>query len=113
MSLDHVERVVAANGAIEQICCVWEEHAKKLGLFVKLEQSKADDQHFLRVLKFYLMKHLHPSSIPDVIMKLKSFPLSRHGELHLYQSGGTCQHVIAFIPVSQVSDTFYFFGITA
>jgi hypothetical protein len=80
-----VEQVVAANGSLEQSCCVWEEHIKKLGLFVKLEQSKAGDQHFLRALKLHLMKHLHPSSMPDVIMQLKSFPLSLHGELHLYQ----------------------------
>lgn len=84
--MDNVQQVASANGSIEQTCCVWEEHIKKLGLFVKLEESKADDQHFLRALKFYLMKHLHPSSIPDVIMKLKCFPLSHHGELHLYQS---------------------------
>ncbi|KDR21131.1 hypothetical protein L798_04060 [Zootermopsis nevadensis] len=81
VSMDNVQQVASANGSIEQSCCVWEEHIKKLGLFVKLEESKADDQHFLRALKFYLMKHLHPSSIPDVIMKLKCFPLSHHGKL--------------------------------
>ncbi|XP_033611608.1 beta-alanine-activating enzyme isoform X4 [Cryptotermes secundus] len=81
VSLNHVERVVATNRCIEQSCCVWEPHIKKLGLFVKVEQNKRDDKQFLRALKFYLVKHLQPSSIPDVIMELKSFPLSCHGKL--------------------------------
>jgi acyl-coenzyme A synthetase/AMP-(fatty) acid ligase len=86
VSLDHVERFVAANRYIEQSCCVWEPHIKKLGLFVKVEENKRDDKQFLRALKLHLVKHLHPSSIPDVIVELKSFPLSCHGELHLYKS---------------------------
>lgn len=85
VSLNHVERVVATNRCIEQSCCVWEPHIKKLGLFVKVEQNKRDDKQFLRALKFYLVKHLQPPSIPDVIMELKSFPLSCHGELHMYK----------------------------
>lgn len=87
VSLAHVEQVATSNRYIEQSCCVWEAHIKKLGLFVKLEQNEGDDRNFLRPLKCHLLKHLQPSSIPDVILKLRSFPLSDHGELHLCDSG--------------------------
>ena len=84
VSLEHVQQVTAAYRGIEQSHCVWEAHTRRLGLLVKVEQSKDEDPHFIMALKCHLHKHLQPPFIPDVIVKLKCFPLSSHGEFCLY-----------------------------
>jgi acyl-coenzyme A synthetase/AMP-(fatty) acid ligase len=105
VSLEQVQQVAAAYRSIEQSHCVWEAHSKRLGLFVKVEQSKEEDPHFIMALKFHLLKHLQPPFIPDVIVKLKSFPLSSHGELYL------CLVIqVVWVPVhSHHTDTEYIF----
>jgi acyl-CoA synthetase len=81
LSLEHVQQVVAAYRGIEHSQCVWEAHTRRLGLLAKVEQSKDEDQHFTMGLKCHFRKHLQPPFIPDVIVKLKCFPLSSHGKL--------------------------------
>jgi hypothetical protein len=83
VNLEHVKQVAAAYRGIEQSYCVWEEHTRRLGLLVKVEQSKEEDPHFIMALKCHLLKHLLPPFVPDVIVKLKCFQLSSHGELCL------------------------------
>lgn len=83
LSLEHVQQVVAAYRGIEHSQCVWEAHTRRLGLLAKVEQSKDEDQHFTMGLKCHFRKHLQPPFIPDVIVKLKCFPLSNHGEFCL------------------------------
>jgi acyl-coenzyme A synthetase/AMP-(fatty) acid ligase len=86
VSLEQVQQVAAAYRNVEQSHCVWEAQAKRLGLFVKVEQNKEEDPHFVMALKLHLLKYLQPPSIPDVIVKLTSFPLSNHGELYVHLS---------------------------
>ena len=83
VSLEHVQQVAAAYRGIEQSHCVWEAHTRRLGLLIKVEQSKDEDPHFIMALKCHLRKHLQPPFIPDMIVKLKCFPLSSHGEFCL------------------------------
>ncbi|XP_069677713.1 beta-alanine-activating enzyme isoform X2 [Periplaneta americana] len=81
VSMDHVEQIVNNLEFIDRSICVWNINVQRLGLFVKLKESEEDNQQFYRTLRSHLLKHLHPSSIPDVIINLETFPLTCHGKL--------------------------------
>ncbi|KAJ4435954.1 hypothetical protein ANN_18577 [Periplaneta americana] len=83
VSMDHVEQIVNNLEFIDRSICVWNINVQRLGLFVKLKESEEDNQQFYRTLRSHLLKHLHPSSIPDVIINLETFPLTCHGKSHL------------------------------